>query len=109
MTHCRTNIIGFKNTVFWVVTPCSSERVRRFGRKYRLYIQGQSESGQPPAFAGFLLGSFFELEDVDNAPPKSWSVLKLRGISTVKTVHSIVTAVRNSNPTVYGFHMDVDR
>jgi hypothetical protein len=64
---------------------------------------------QLPAFAGFLLGSFFEFEDVDDVPPKSRAVLELRGVSTLKTVLFIFAAVRTSNPNVYGFHMYVDR
>jgi hypothetical protein len=35
-----------KNTIFWVVTPCSSERVRRFGRTHRLHAQDRSVRNQ---------------------------------------------------------------
>jgi hypothetical protein len=30
-----------KSTIFWVIPPCISERVRGFGYKYRLHLQGR--------------------------------------------------------------------
>jgi hypothetical protein len=53
------NYIGRKTTVFWDITPCTPLKVnRRFGRIYRLHLQGrkmsrarnQLESCLPPPF-----------------------------------------------------------
>jgi hypothetical protein len=61
--------IGTNNTVFCVVTPCSSERARRFRGTYRLHLKGRRVSKQAyltltPAFVGFLLCLLFNPEDV---------------------------------------------
>jgi hypothetical protein len=42
--------------MFGIGTPCSSEKVQRFGGTYHLHFQGQSFLS---AFANFLIGSLF--------------------------------------------------
>jgi hypothetical protein len=65
---------GVKTTVFWVLAPCSSEIVRRFGGTYCLKLQGrivsQARNQQKQA--------------------TSWAVSKLHGVTTQKTVFSYV-------------------
>jgi hypothetical protein len=48
-----------KNAVFWDVAPCRSCVNRRFGRTYRLHIQG---SLQPSAHTGSSLADFSTLK-----------------------------------------------
>jgi hypothetical protein len=55
--------VTMNSTAFWVVTPCSSEKVRPFGGTYRLYFQGLKVSQSigkeiylPPAYVDLLLG-----------------------------------------------------
>jgi hypothetical protein len=33
-------VVDMKSTIFWIVTPYSSKRAGRFGRKYRFHFQG---------------------------------------------------------------------
>jgi hypothetical protein len=42
--RCPKQCRNLKSTVFWFVTPYSSERARRFGGKYRLHLHCQSVS-----------------------------------------------------------------
>jgi GGDEF domain-containing protein len=48
-----------ESTVFWIVSPSSLERARRFGETYRLQLQGRF----PPASADVLLVVLFRSED----------------------------------------------
>jgi hypothetical protein len=43
-TDCWTNLLIAKSRIFWVVTPCSSEKIRHFGRTYGLHLQGRTVS-----------------------------------------------------------------
>jgi ABC-type molybdate transport system permease subunit len=69
-------IVSVKSTVFWVVTPSSSETARRFGGTYCLHLQDRrlrkarnrvfSTRGSlilPPVSAGFILVLLFDPED----------------------------------------------
>jgi hypothetical protein len=61
-----------KSTDFWVITPCITKRVLRFGGTHHLHIQGrnvsqernqQEQAAISALSAGFSLGLHFDLED----------------------------------------------
>lgn len=63
-----------KSVIFWVVTPCSSERTQHFGGAYHLYLHGwrvsQAKINQNisflPVSAVFLLNLLFVPECADD-------------------------------------------
>jgi hypothetical protein len=67
------NSIGFEvltavvveSSIFWDITPCSQLKVnQRFGRTYRLHLQGRRSALLTTCVhVGFLLGLFFDPED----------------------------------------------
>jgi hypothetical protein len=76
LQNLRT-IFFIKSTIFWDIMPCS------------------------PLKAGLLLGFFFDPEDGDDVPPKSWLTFnRLHGVISQKIVLFITTAVRTSNATI---------
>jgi hypothetical protein len=64
--------VTINRTFFWTVTPCSLERARRFGGKYRLHFldqkvnQARNKLHIPPASSGFMVVLLFESEDGSN-------------------------------------------
>jgi hypothetical protein len=97
--------IRLKCTIFWVVTPCSSADVhRRLRGTYRLYIRGwrvskarrqQEEDGS----LDLLLGLPFDPEHGSRTFLRNVSGF---GVTTLKILLLIVTAVRTSDPTWFG-------
>jgi hypothetical protein len=85
------------STVFWVVTPCSSKRVGRFGATYHLHLKdrrvNQARKQQKHAnklSAGFLLdflfdpevGEYMFLRNVDLSP--NYMALQLERPCSIK-------------------------
>jgi hypothetical protein len=82
-----------KSAVFWVVTPCISERGQRFEGTYCLHFQGpgvsQARHQQEVVgkrLAGFLPGLLFDPEYRQYGPPKCAPLPKLHGVTAQKTV-----------------------
>jgi hypothetical protein len=81
-----------KNTIFWVLAPCSSEKARLFGRRHRLHLQGRRAGqarNQQKAGDKFLRNVKLSL---------NYRVLQVR------RAQSSVTTAKTSNPTgkLYG-------
>jgi hypothetical protein len=66
--------------VFWAVTPCNSERARRFGELLRL----KSKPGKKPAEEDGKLASTLKMEEIFLS--KRRAVSKIHGFRTQKTV-----------------------
>jgi hypothetical protein len=83
-----------KNTVFWVVPPCSSEAGRRFGGAYSLHLHHVSFSYwfltwltlRPWRWSWYV-------------PPKRRAVSELHGVTTWKTALLLAIAVKTSRAT----------
>jgi hypothetical protein len=85
-----THTFHRENTVFWGVTPCSSERTRLFRGNYRLHIQGptvsQARNQQTQAISW------------------AWGLFELHDSTTQETVLFIVTAMNLQIEHFIGFH-----
>jgi hypothetical protein len=86
------NIIFLKRTSFWIVTPCSFERVQSFGKTYRHIFL---------ATLAWLFAWFYLLPSRRKRyiSLKSRAFSELHGVTTQETVLFKITAVINSGPT----------
>jgi hypothetical protein len=102
----KTNTKTWKSTIFWNIMPCSPLSVnRRFGRKYRLHLQGRKNKFNKKPACKQVLNVFFR--------PWIWRryfPLKRRltpnGLHCVisqKMVLFITTGVETSNPKYQDF------
>jgi hypothetical protein len=96
-----------RSTVFWVVTPCSSEKASRFGRTCHLYLQGRTvnQAGRAlfaACFCRFLVWLILRLWRWRRCvPPKRQALSERHDGTNPKIVLVIVTAERTSNPAMF--------
>jgi hypothetical protein len=90
--------VVMKSTIFWDITPCSPVKVnRRFGRIYRLHLQGRKKADQGTSVkAGGQ--KTLKMEPICSSET-SVDTQRTHGVIFQKIVLFINTAVRTSNPT----------
>jgi hypothetical protein len=102
-------LFSLRSTVFWVLTPCSSDKSRRFERSYHLYLQSPTgkQSGKSlftASFWWFLAWLILRLWRWRYVPTKRQTLSQRHDGTIQKIVLVIVSAERTSNPNMFGLY-----